>query len=186
MTRITENDIELLSIELLEKLGYQYIYAPDIAPDGDNPEREKYDEVVLTNRLQKAIHKINPSLPEPVKEQALKEVLRIKSPELLTNNENFHRLLTEGVNVTYQKDGNERGDKVWLVDFKNPENNEFVVANQFTIIEEGHNKRPDIILLVNGIPLVVIELKNAGDENASVKSSFRQIETYKEIIPSLF
>lgn len=105
---------------------------------------------------------------------------------MLTNNESFHRLLTEGVKVSYQKDGQQRGDLVWLVDFNTPENNDFVVANQFTVIENNVNKRPDLILFVNGIPLVVMELKNAADENATIKSAFRQIETYKSVIPSLF
>jgi len=95
-------------------------------------------------------------------------------------------MLTEGIKVSYQKEGHQRGDLVWLIDFKNPENNDFVVANQFTVIENGNNKRPDVILFVNGIPLVVIELKNPTDENATIKSAFRQLQTYKEIIPSLF
>jgi type I restriction enzyme R subunit len=184
--KILENDIEKLAIELLQKLGYQYIYAPNIAHDSDNPERTSYEEVLLTGRLESAINKINPKIPTQAREQALKEVQRIQSPELLVNNEIFHRLLTEGVNVTYQKDGSERGDKVWLIDFSNPENNEFVVANQFTIIENNHNKRPDIILFVNGMPLVLLELKNAADEKTTLGSAYRQIETYKAVIPSLF
>src|SRR5690606_3195991 len=100
--------------------------------------------------------------------------------------ETFHRLLTEGVNVSYQKNGDTRGDKVWLLDFNNINNNEFLVVNQFTVIENNQNKRPDIILFVNGIPLVVIELKNASDENATIKSAYQQLETYKYTIPGLF
>jgi len=186
MTKITENTIEEFSIELLERLGYQYIYAPDIAHDGEKPERASYEEVLLTERLQNAIRRINPKVPADSQEEAFKEIQRINSPELLANNENFHQMLTEGINVSYQKDGHDRGDLVWLIDFKNPENNEFIVANQFTVIENGNNKRPDVILFVNGIPLVVIELKNPADENATVKSAFRQLQTYKQIIPSLF
>ena len=186
MSRITENTIEEFSIELLERLGYQYIYAPDIAHDGEKPERASYEEVLLTERLQNAIRRINPKVPADSQEEAFKEIQRINSPELLTNNESFHRMLTEGFNVSYQKDGHDRGDLVWLIDFKNPENNEFIVANQFTVIENGNNKRPDVILFVNGIPLVVIELKNPADENATVKSAFKQLQTYKQIIPSLF
>jgi type I restriction enzyme, R subunit len=105
---------------------------------------------------------------------------------VLTNNETFHRFLTEGIPVSKRVDGDDRGDRVWLIDFKHPQQNEFVVANQFTIVENGNNKRPDILLFVNGIPLVVIELKNAADENTTVHSAFRQVETYKAIIPSLF
>ncbi len=186
MTKITEDTIEQFTIELLERLGFQYIYAPDIAPDGERPERTSYEQILLIERLQNAIRRINPKVPIDSQEEAIKEVQRINSPELLANNETFHRMLTEGIKVSYQKDGNDRGDLVWLIDFEYPENNEFVVANQFTVIENGNNKRPDVILFVNGIPLVVIELKNPADENATVKSAFKQIETYKSIIPSLF
>jgi type I restriction enzyme R subunit len=193
--KITENTIEDFTIELLERLGYQYIYAPDlpvrgtqtgIAHDGKRPERNSYEDVLLSERLQNAIRRINPKVPIDSQEEALKEIQRINSPELLANNEAFHRMLTEGINVSYQKDGHQRGDLVWLIDFENPENNEFIVANQFTVIENGNNKRPDVILFVNGIPLVVIELKNPANENATVKSAFKQLQTYKEIIPSLF
>lgn len=186
MTRLTENKIEEFGIKLLERLGYDYIHGPDIAHDGENPERSSYEEILLINRLRKAIIRINPGIPVDTQEEAVKELQRIHSPELLTSNEAFHRLLTEGIKVTYQKDGQQRGDLVWLIDFENPANNEFVVANQYTIIEDSNNKRPDVILFVNGIPLVVLELKNAADENATVKSAFRQIETYKSVIPSLF
>lgn len=186
MTRITENTIEEFAIELLERLGYQYIYAPDIAHDGERPERISYEDVLLTERLKNAIRRVNPKVPTDSQEEAIKEIQRINSPELLANNEAFHRMLTEGINVSYQKDGHQRGDLVWLIDFENPDNNEFIVANQFTVIENGNNKRPDVILFVNGIPLVVIELKNPADENATVKSAFKQLETYKAIIPSLF
>lgn len=186
MTRITENIIQSFAIELLDKLGYAYIYAPDIAPDSENPERNSYEEVLLVNRLQNAVKRINHSIPADAQVEAIKEIQRITSPELLANNETFHRLLTEGIPVSKRVDGDDRGDRVWLIDFKNPYNNEFVVANQFTIIENGNNKRPDVILFVNGIPLVVIELKNAADENTTINSAFKQVETYKTIIPSLF
>jgi type I restriction enzyme R subunit len=186
LTRITESAIEQLAIERLEALGYRYVYAPDLAPDGDAPERASYAEVLLTGRLRAAIRRLNPGIPADAQEEALKTIQRIASPDVLANNETFHRLLTEGVKVTYQKDGHPRGDFVWLLDFKNPDNNEFLVANQFTIIENGHNKRPDVILFVNGIPLVVIELKNPADENATIGSAFKQLETYKALVPGLF
>lgn len=186
MTRITEHSIEDFAIKLLEHLGYEYIYAPSIAHDGENPERSSYEEILLTHRMAEAVRRINPTVPPTAQEEAIKEIQRIHSPELLTNNESFHRLLTEGIKVSYQKDGQQRGDLVWLIDFNTPENNDFIVANQFTVVEDGVNKRPDVILFVNGIPLVVIELKNAADENATIKSAFRQIETYKAVIPSLF
>jgi len=186
MTRITETTIEAFAIQLLAKLGYEYIYAPDIACDSETPERDNYAQVLLLNRLQTAVRRINLGIPADVQAEAIKEIQRIASPELLTNNETFHRLLTEGVPVSKRVDGDDRGDRVWLIDFKNPQNNDFVVANQFTIIENGSNKRPDIILFVNGIPLVIIELKNAADENTTVNSAFKQVETYKAVVPSLF
>lgn len=186
MTRITESLIESFAIELLDKIGYAYIYAPDIAPDSENPERSSYEEVLLVNRLQNAVKRINHSIPADAQAEAIKAIQRIASPELLTNNETFHRLLTEGIPVSKRVNGDDRGDRVWLIDFKNPHNNDFVVVNQFTIIENGNNKRPDVILFVNGIPLVVIELKNAVDENTTIHSAFKQVETYKAIIPSLF
>jgi type I restriction enzyme R subunit len=186
LTRLTENIIETFAIELLEKLGYGYIYGPEIAPGEEKAERESFEQIILAERLKSAIQRINPDIPSNAQQEALKEVLRISSPELLSNNETFHRLLTEGVPVSKRVEGDDRGDRVWLIDFKNPFNNEFVVANQFTIIENNVNKRPDIILFVNGIPLVVMELKNAADESTTVHSAFKQIETYKSLIPSLF
>jgi len=184
--KLTESAIEEFAIKLFERQGYTYLYGPDIAPDGTSPERSHYDEVLLTGRLEAALRRINPRHSPTVLQAALKEVQRIHSPDLLANNEAFHRLLTEGVGVSYQQNGNERGDLVRLIDFDTPENNEFVVANQFTVIENHQNKRPDLVLFVNGIPLVVLELKNAADENATIKSAFRQIETYKQAVPALF
>jgi type I restriction enzyme R subunit len=186
MSRLTESSIEDFAIKLFERLGYSYVYAPDIAPDGENPERSHYGEMLLAGRLEQALKRINPKLSPAMLQDALKEVQRISSPDLLANNESFHRLLTEGVKVNRQQDGNQRGDLAWLIDFAHPENNEFVVANQFTVIENHQNKRPDLVLFVNGIPLVVIELKNAIDENATIKAAYQQLETYKQTIPGLF
>ncbi len=113
--------------------------------------------------------------------------MRSAALTVIDNNEAFHRLLTEGVDVKFGiGDGKTRTDKVWLVDFANPENNEFLAVNQFTVIENNNNKRPDIVLFINGLPLVVIELKNAADENADVGAAFRQLQTYQQLIPSLF
>jgi type I restriction enzyme R subunit len=197
--KLTESAIEDFAIKLFERLGYSYVYGPDIAPDkvngeardgalghGEQPERSHYGEVLLTGRLEQAVKRINPTLPPALLHDALKEVHRISSPEMLANNEVFHRLLTEGVKVSRSQDDFDRGDLVWLIDFVHPENNEFVVANQFTVIENHQNKRPDLVLFVNGIPLVVIELKNAIDENATIKSAYQQLETYKQTIPGLF
>lgn len=186
MTKLLESDIEQMAIELLQAKRWKYLYGPDIAPDGETPMRATFDEVVLREKLERAVVRLNPSVKEEVRNEAIKTVLRIASPDTLANNEEFHRLLTEGVPVSTYQDGMERGERVWLVDFEDPWNNEFTVVNQFTIIENGHNRRPDVLLFVNGLPLVIIELKNAADENATIESAYRQIETYKQQIPSLF
>ena len=186
MTKLLESDIEQMAIEQLQAKRWEYLYGPDIAPDGEAPMRAAFDEVVLREKLERAVVRLNPSVKDEVRDEAIKTILRIASPDTLANNEAFHRLLTEGVPVSTYQDGMERGERVWLVDFEDPWNNEFTVINQFTIIENGHNRRPDVLLFVNGLPLVIIELKNAADENATIESAYRQIETYKQQIPSLF
>lgn len=183
---MTENEIEQLSIDLLKQQGFTYLNGTDIAPDSSTPERQTFEEVILKERLDNAVRRINPTIPIDAQQDAVKQVMRIASPDVLSNNETFHRLLTEGIPVTKRVDGQERGDRVFLIDFENPLNNEFLVVNQFTIVENGVNKRPDIILFVNGLPLVVIELKNATDDKTTIQSAFRQIETYKAMISSLF
>lgn len=184
MSSITENEIEEIALSYFQSLGYNYLNGLVISPDGEHPERQ-YTDVVLTNRLRDAIDKLNPTLGQDAKEDALKKVLRTNSPNLLINNETFHKYLTQGVDVEVRTSDGIRGQKVYIVDFTNPENNEFLAVNQFTIIEGSQNKRPDIILFVNGLPLVVIELKNATDENATLKSAYNQLQTYKQAIPSL-
>lgn len=186
MNKLNEYTIEKFVIDLLKAKGYQYLYGPDIAPDGDNPMRLSFEDVVLFDKLEKAVKRLNPSLPWLVQDEVVKTTMRISSPDILANNETFHRMLTEGIPVVITKDGVERGERAWLIDFNDPWNNEFTVVNQFTIIENGHNRRPDVVLFVNGLPLVVFELKNAADENATLQSAFRQIETYKQQIPSIF
>ena len=186
MTKITESHIELFAIDLLEKQGFQYLYGPTIAHDGDMQMRTGYDDVLLASKLKAAIDRLNPSVPQSARDDALKQVQRIHSPQLIGGNEAFHRLLTEGVNVTYMQGAEVRGDYVRLIDFDDPSNNDFCVVNQLTVIENHYNKRPDLVLFINGIPLVVVELKNVVDENATMKSAFKQIQTYKELVPSLF
>src|SRR5690554_1084285 len=183
---MTENEIEQLAIGLLQNQDYQYINGVDIAPDSASAERQTFEEVILKERLDNAVRRINPSIPNDAQQDAIKQILRIASPDVLSNNETFHRLLTEGIPVTKRVDGQERGDRVYLIDFENPLQNDFLVVNQFTIVENGVNKRPDLIVFVNGLPLVVIELKNATDSNTTIQSAYRQIETYKAMIPSLF
>ena len=186
MTKLTESDIEQMTIEILQGRGYEYLYGPDIAPDGQSPIRTTLGEMVLREKLEAAVRRLNPSLPAAVLDEAVKTVLRIGSIDLLADNEQFHDLLTQGVTVSVYEQGEERGKKVWLVDFEDPWNNDFTVVNQFTVVENGHNLRPDVVLFVNGLPLVVMELKNAADEEATITAAYNQIETYKAQIPSLF
>ena len=182
---ITENEIEDIALSYLQNLGYSYILGTTLSPDGEHPERQ-YTDVVLTTRLRDAIDKINPTITQDAKEDALKKVLRTESPDALINNETFHKYLTEGVDVEVRTADGIRGKKVYIVDFAHAENNEFLAINQFTIIEGNQNKRPDIILFINGLPLVVMELKNAVSELADLNSAFNQIKTYQQAIPSLF
>lgn len=186
MKPITENIIEESAIEILQSHGWEYANGKEISPEGLFCERENYSQIVLVNRLRNAIAKINPEIPLDAQEAAVQKVLRIASPEMLHNNEEFHRLLVEKIKIPYQQNGNERSHEVALIDFENSTNNQFTVVNQYTIIENNQNKRPDVLLFVNGLPLVVIELKNAASENANIKSAYQQIQTYKAIIPSLF
>jgi len=181
MSKIFESTIEEFVIELLQNQGWQYL-----SPEEQELERPNLSEVVLKNRLKRAIETINPNLSEEAREQALRQVLNLPSQNLIDNNEAFHRLLTEGIEIEVMGEEGIKGDKVWLIDFSHPENNEFLACNQFTVIENNINKRPDVVLFVNGLPLVVIELKNPTDESATVAKAFTQLQNYKNAIPSLF
>ncbi|MBP7388771.1 MAG: type I restriction endonuclease subunit R [Chitinophagales bacterium] len=184
--KITESHIEELTIQELEKLGWVYAYGMDIAPDGSTPERENYKQVILQERLRTAIQKINPRLPQIAQSEALQNVLRLSSPDLIQANEIFHNWLTNGIEVEHTVNNESRGDKCFLIDFENSVNNDFLVVNQFTVSDNNQNKRPDIILFVNGIPLVVIELKNPVDENATIHKAFTQLQNYMDATPTLY
>jgi type I restriction enzyme R subunit len=183
---LVEQDIEDAALEILQELGYKVVYGPEIAPDGSKPERAKWDDVILVERLKDAIDRLNPDIPKEAKEDALKKVLRASSHKLVQNNKTFHKYLTTGVEVEYRKNGRIKGDIVQLFDFNKPKNNEFLAINQFTIIENKKNRRPDIILFVNGIPLVIVELKNPTNPKATIDTAFKQLQTYHQDIPSLF
>ena len=183
---ITEDKIETFAIEVLQSMGWEYVHGLAIAPGAEQSERESFEQIVLVDRLRKSVAVLNPNIPQDAQEQAIQKVLRIYSPELLHNNETFHQLLVEKVKIPYQQDGFERSYEVALMDFENPLNNEYLCVNQYTIVEKNQNKRPDVLLFVNGLPLVVIELKNAADENATMRKAFDQLQTYKATIPSLF
>ncbi len=185
MAVISEDDIEQVVIQEFIELGYVYAWGADISPGGVTPERE-YNEVVLKNRLETAIARFNPHIPQEAQSEALRKVLRTDSADVFQNNYQFHKYLTEGVDIEYRKGDRIVGDKVWLVDYTHPIKNEFLVVNQLTVIEGNINKRPDIILFVNGLPLVVMELKNAAYEHTDVNAAFNQLQTYKQMIPRLF
>jgi len=186
MKPITEDKIEAFTIEQLQLSGWIFTHGLSIAPGSEHSERETYEQVILVGRLRTAVARLNPNIPENYREQAIQKVLRIYSPDLLHNNETFHQLMVEKVRVPYQQDGYERSHEVALIDFDHPGNNQFLVVNQYTIVEKNQNKRPDVLLFVNGIPLVVIELKNAADEQATMHKAFDQVQTYKATIPGLF
>lgn len=178
MNILTEEEIEQVALQTLQEQGYEILNGSIIA--------RPYNEVVLTNRLQNAIARINPEIPADIQEEAIRSVLRVQFTTLLANNEAFHKLLTEGVDVKGREGEQIKTFKVWLMDFQNPENNDFIAINQFTIVENHNKRRPDVIIFVNGLPLVVIEIKNATDEKADLKAAFNQLQTYKQAIPTLF
>lgn len=186
MKPITENHIETIAIETLQSLGWEYIYGLAIAPGAAQQERENYEQVILTERLRKAVAVLNPHVPQAAQEQAIQKVLRMYSGQILHDNEIFHQYLIEKVKIPYQQDGYERSHEVALIDFDNWQNNTFLAVNQYIIVENGQNKRPDVLLFVNGIPLVLMELKNAAGEQATLSSAYQQVQTYKATIPSLF
>src|SRR3989449_10623889 len=185
---IHESDVEENVLAILENLSYEIIRGEneDYLPDGRSALRFDYKDVVLVERLREALRRINPSITEEAREQAVKQVLRSESQKLIADNEGFHRLLVNGVDVPFQLDGEERYQKVWLYDFGNPENNDFLATNQFTVIENNVERRPDVILFVNGIPLLILELKNLADEDATIWTAYDQFQTYADQLPALF
>ncbi len=168
-------------------MGWDYLHGGSIAPDGASPERASYSDTVLLKRLEMVVERINPGVPEGARSEAIRQILIAESANLIEENRRIHRLITDGVDVEYRADnGRIQGAKVWLVDFDNVAANDWLVVNQFTLIEGRNNRRPDIVLFVNGLPLAVLELKNPGDENATLTAAFNQIDTYKNEVPSLF
>ena len=183
---MTEDQLEQETLGWLGELGYTHVYGPDIAHDGPRPERESYRQVLLVERLRSAITHLNPQVPQAAREDALKQVVDLGMPVLLSANRQFHRLLVGGVPVQYQKDGETRGDFVRLIDWADVRSNDWLAINQFSIQGPKHTRRPDIILFINGLPLVLLELKNPADVNADIWKAFDQIQTYKEQIADVF
>ncbi len=183
---LTESIVEDAALTWFRELGYEVGHGPHMAPGEPAAERESFGEVVLVGRLRAAMRKINPMIPEEAREEALRKVLRVTTPSLVQTNRAFHRMLRDGVDVEYARpDGSTKHDKVWLLDFADPEANDWLAVNQFTVIEGQHNRRPDIVVFVNGLPLSLIELKNAADEDATIWSAYAQLQTYKAEIPGL-
>jgi type I restriction enzyme R subunit len=193
LPNFTESTIEQAALDWLQDLGYACAFGPDLAPDGPAPERENYEDVILFGRLRDAIARLNPHIPAQAQEEAFRRVTRPTQPSLLLNNHAFHRMLIEGITVDFKgEDGRMVSKPVRLIDFDDPDANDWLVVNQFTVETLMVSKtirvsrRPDVVIFVNGLPLSVIELKNAADENATIWSAFNQLQTYKEQIPALF
>ncbi len=183
---MTEDQLEQEALSWLIEVGYTHLNGYDIAPDGPAPERDNFRQVLLPQRLRDAIARLNPHIPLAAREDAFKQVQDLGTPVLLSANRHFHRLLVGGVPVQYQKDGETRGDFVRLVDWGNATANEWLAINQFSLKGPHHTRRPDIILFLNGLPVVLLELKNPADENANIWKAYDQIQTYKAQIPDVF
>lgn len=184
---INEDLVEQATLGILRDIGWRYEDPVSIAPDGPNKQRVSNADMVLSGILEEAARRLNPVIPEEALQNALRQIQVTETPSLIEENRRIHRLLVDGIDVEYRRpDGSIKGDKVRLIDFSNPASNDLMVTNQFTVVESGHNRRPDVVAFVNGLPLVVIELKNAASENATIGDAFNQLQTYKAQIPSLF
>jgi type I restriction enzyme, R subunit len=183
--KFAESTVEEAALEWLGGLDYLVLHGPEIAPGELATERSNYNEVVLRKRLEAALHKLNPTVSADVLEEALRQVTVASLPSLIANNHAFHRLLANGVAVeALREDGTIGAEVVKLIDFDKPNANDWLAVNQFTVLEGQHTRRPDIVIFVNGLPLALIELKNAADENADIWSAFHQLQTYKAQLPS--
>ena len=188
--RFYEQDFEETFMNSLSDLQYTTDYAPNIS-EGTLLEERKNDQVYFLGRLRSKLYSLNPNIPGEAIEDALRKIVRNDSQDLINNNRSLHRMLFNGVDVEFKdKSGRIRGEKVWIIDYDNPDNNEFLALNQFTVKKDKRDnlpdRRPDIVIFVNGLPLVVVELKNPTDEKATILSAYKQIQTYKTEIPSLF
>lgn len=183
---ITEDQLEQLCLDWFKAMGYDYICGYEIAPDGENPERTDYRQIILPDRLLKSLQAINPNIPSATLEQVVSQISKAETPILIKNNKAFHQFLLEGVKVEFKDKGKEKTDYVQLIDFDSADSNQFLVVNQYTIAGSKGNRRPDVIVFINGLPLAVLELKNPADNNADIWSAYQQLQTYKEEIPDLF
>ena len=187
MIGISESEIEEIALSWLEDLGYAVEYGPEISSDGSKPERASYEEIVINGRLRRALATLNSGLSADALEDAFRQLMRPHGATLEARNRSMHRMLIDGVTVENRRpDGTIGGAQVQVIDFNVAENNDWLAVNQFTVTEDQHTRRPDIVLFVNGLPIVVIELKNAADEKATIWTAFKQLQTYMSEIPSLF
>jgi len=189
MHTFSESVVEEAALEWFGGLGYQVFAGPEIAWGEAKAERSdpEYRDMILEGRVRQTLARLNPDLPPEALDDAFRKLTRIDPPSLVTRNRDLHSMLVGGVNVEYpRRDGSIAGAQAWLVDFENPENNDWLVVNQFTVTEGQHARRPDIVVFLNGLPIAVIELKNLADEKATIWHAFNQIQTYKAEIPSLF
>jgi type I restriction enzyme R subunit len=187
LSRFTESVVEEAALSWFGELGYSILAGPQIAPGELLAERDAFSEVILTKRLQAALYSLNTNIPTEALDEALRKITRPDAPSLIANNRALHRMLVDGVEVEYRRpDGSIAGDRVRLIDFDNTDANDWLAVNQFTMVEGQNNRRPDIIIFVNGLPIAIVELKNAADEEATSYKAFKDLQTYKLLIPSLF
>jgi type I restriction enzyme R subunit len=186
MALITEDHLEQQCLEWFKELGYRHVFAPQLAPDGPTPERSDFRKVILTGRLRSALQRLNPEVPASTIESAVLQLANPNVPGLLASNRNFHRWMTQGLPITYMEGNQQVGIRLKVIGFDNPATNDWVVVNQLAIQGTKHNRRPDLVVYVNGLPLAVIELKNPADEKAGIWAAFNQLQTYKQDIPDLF
>ena len=178
---MTESDLEQLALTWFQDTGWEFRHGPDIAPDTETPERTDYRQVLLHTQLRAALHRLNPDVPDAVLDEVLHHIAKPDHPSLIQSNRAFHEALIDGVPVEVEGEGGRRVDRVRLIDFENPGRNRFLVVNQFTI--QGHSqkgsqpRRPDLVCFINGLPIAVIELKNAASEQADIWSAFNQLAT---------
>src|SRR5690625_2968606 len=187
MTSFNENVVEQAALEYFAELDYTVVHGPDIAPGEPASERESYEDVILWGRLRGAMRRINPDVSPALISEAIKLFQRAESQSAIDENARVHKLIVEGVPVEHRDaEGTLRTTRLQLVDFDDPSNNDWVALNQFTIIENGKNRRPDVLVMLNGLPVSLLELKNPAAENATLKGAWNQVQTYRHDIPSVF
>jgi type I restriction enzyme R subunit len=186
MIKLSEDSIEKAFIDQLVSQGYTYYYGPNIAPYSEFPQRESFSSVLLEQQLKNALSHLNPNVPESARVEAYQKIVNLGTEDIMENNERFHTLLTNGVTVEYNKEGRTKGINVQLLDVVHPENNSFWVVNQLVVKENNNEKRFDVVIYINGLPLVFVELKNATDEKATLRKAHQQIQNYKTAVPSIF